>query len=149
MVETTGKDSSSQIGLAESPHRRAGEAVRALLHNAALPLKYWPYALLWWALIWNMTYHRSIDHVPYYILTGVIPNLSRLRVFGSKVYARKPGGKRKKLRDNYNEGVFVGYTATMSNIIYIDSITGRESRAKHVIFDESNFTCIPMPPGAV
>ena len=149
MVETTGKDSSSQIGLAESPHRRAGEAVRALLHNASLPLKYWPYALLWWALIWNMTYHRSVDHIPYFLLTGIVPNLSRLRVFGSKVYARKPGGKRKKLKDNYNEGVFVGYTATMSNIIYIDAVTGRESRAKHVIFDESNFTRIPMPPGAL
>jgi hypothetical protein len=36
----------------------------------------------------------------------------------------------------------------MDNIIYIDIKTARESRAKHVIFDESNFDRYPMPPGA-
>ena len=36
LVETTGKDASSQNAIAEAPHRRAGEAVRAVLHNANL-----------------------------------------------------------------------------------------------------------------
>ena len=97
MVELTGKDASSQNGLAESPHRRAGEMVRALLDNANLPTTYWPYALLWWAMTWNITYKKSIDALPFTVITGVQPNLTRLRVWGSKVYARKPGQRTPKL----------------------------------------------------
>ena len=37
----------------------------------------------------------------------------------------------------------------MDNILYINCKTGKESRAKHVIIDESNFTHVPMPPGAL
>jgi hypothetical protein len=148
LIETTGTDASSQNGLSERPHRHAGKIIRALLDNANLPYTYWPYALIHWALIWNMTYHRSIDSIPYYILTGIMPNLNRLRVFGCKVYAKQRGDRATTIANHFQEGIFVGYTATMDNIIYIDIKTARESRAKHVIFDESNFDRYPMPPGA-
>jgi hypothetical protein len=119
LVETTGTDASSQNGLSERPHRHAGEIVRALLDNANLPYTYWPYALIHWALIWNMTYHRSINSIPYYILTSIMPNLSRLRVFGCKVYAKQRGDRSTTIAEHFREGIFVGYTATMDNIIYI------------------------------
>ena len=57
LVETTGTDASAQNGILEAPHRQAAETVRALLHNANLPQSYWPYALIQWALLWNITYH--------------------------------------------------------------------------------------------
>jgi hypothetical protein len=72
-VESTAADASYQIGMAERPHRHAGEVVRKLLHNAHLPAKYWPYALTHWALLWNITSHRTIETTPYEAVTEFGP----------------------------------------------------------------------------
>jgi hypothetical protein len=43
------------------------------------------------------------------------------------VYAKQRGDRSTTIAEHFREGIFVGYTATMDNIIYIDIKTARES----------------------
>ena len=81
-----------------------------------------------------------MTQTPYKLLTRKHPNASCLCIFGSKVYIRKPSNCKDKLDFNLTDGVFVGYTATLDNIVYIDAHSGYKGRAKHAKFDKSNFT---------
>ena len=64
-VETTSADSSHQNRLAKFPHCCAAESVRALLHNANLPNKYWPYALVHWVYLSNIMNYGTTDVTSY------------------------------------------------------------------------------------
>jgi hypothetical protein len=147
MVQSTAADASYQIGMVERPHRHAGEVVRKLLHNANLPARYWPYALLHWALLWNITSHRQIETTPYESVTGVRPNIARLRVFGCKVIVRRLGDRPNKVEYHVNEGYFLGYTATLDNILYHNIATSRMAKAPSATFDEACFTRTHLTPG--
>ena len=147
LPQTTAADASYQIGMAERPHRHAGEVVRKLLHNANLHAKYWPYALVHWALLWNVSSHRPIETTPYEAVTGIKPNISRLRVFGCKVYVRRLGDRPNKTEHHVNEGFFLGYTATLDNILYHNTATGRMAKAPSATFDEASFSSTHLTPG--
>jgi hypothetical protein len=77
---------------------------------------------------------------PYQKFTGKVPDLGNLRIFGSKIYARKPRQRCFKLDDNTAQGLFLGYTATDKNIIYIDKASQKIKIATHAIFDEAHMT---------
>ena len=77
---------------------------------------------------------------PYEKFTGMKPDLSHMRVFGCKVYAKNPGKRRFKLDNNTSQGYFLGYTAISKNINYIDLHSGNVKLATHVIFDEAHMT---------
>ncbi len=134
--------------MAERPHRHAGETVRQLLHNADLPPSYWPYALVHWALLWNLTAHRTIEITPYEALTSLRPNLSCLRVFGAKIFVSQPGDRDHKFDHHITDGIFLGYTASLTNILFVNTKTNRLGCAKHATFDEANFTRQFLTPGA-
>jgi hypothetical protein len=48
------------------------------------------------------------------------PDLSLLKVFGSRVCVKVTGKRRAKLDRHDFNGIFIGYTATDDNIKYID-----------------------------
>ena len=74
--------------------------------------------------------------IPYKVLTGNVPELSKLRIFGSRVYNRKPGKRPAKLDHHTATGIFLGFAATNKNIKYIDEKPGRVKVGTHAIFDE-------------
>jgi hypothetical protein len=53
---------------------------------------------------------------------------------------RQPKEGSAKLDYNTTTGVFLGYTATDKNILYIDDISREIKTATHVIFDEAHLT---------
>ena len=71
---------------------------------------------------------------------GKRPNLSNARIFGSRVYARKPGKSLAKLDHHTSEGIFLAFTATQSNIYYIEDSTGAVKSGQHVMFNEAHMT---------
>ena len=97
-IEITGSDNSSQNGIAERPHRTLANMVRADLENSGLPTKYWSDALLHAAFIRNRAPHSQFQHkfTPYEKLIGIKPDLTKLRVFGSRIVTRKPGRRNPK-----------------------------------------------------
>jgi len=77
---------------------------------------------------------------PFQAFTGRKPNLSDLRIFGSRVYAKKPGKAKTKLDHHTSKGVFLRVTATSGNVNFIDAATGLIMTRTHVMFDEAHMT---------
>ena len=76
------------------------------------------------------------------------PDLSNLRVFGSRVCVKRPGPRRCKLDQSDYSGIFLGYTATDKNIIYLDTESGVVKTSHHATFDESWYLQPKRPPAA-
>ena len=149
-IEITGADNSSQNGIAERPHRTLGNMVRAGLENAALSPKYWSDALLHAVFLKNRMPHAAFNHkiTPYERLTGTTPDLSKLRIFGSRVVCRKPGRRNPKLEKHSYSGIFLRYAKTLKNIVYLDTTTNQIKTSTFARFDEAHFSYPDKPPGA-
>ena len=139
-LELTGTDSSQQNSLAERPHRDLAQMMRCMLFSAELSSAYWSYALTMAVYIKNRLPHSALSTTPFQAFTGRRPDLSRLRIFGSRVYARKSGERAAKLDNHTAEGIFLGFTATDANVYFIDDETGTIKTGQHVIFDEAHMT---------
>ena len=61
---------------------------------------------------------------------------------------KQPNPRPAKLDSIAREGIFLRYTATDKNIVYIDIETHQEKIGSHVKYDEANFLTGSMNPGA-
>ena len=136
-IQIVAQDSSNEIGGVERSHLTLANAVRTMLFGAGLPLKFWPYALQYWDLINDCIPHGTRGASPYEICTGRQPDVSRLRVFGCRVYALPAEGRDGKLDVHAAPGIFLGYKRTMRHAYYFDLKTSQVKIARHVAFDES------------
>lgn len=150
LIEPTGSDDAAQNGLVERPNQTLGQMTRTLLYNAGLGSEYWSYAIVHAVYLKNRLPHAAFDHktTPFEKFTGLKPDLRNLRTWGSRVLVRKPGKRPAKLDPHTSEGIFLNYTATNKNIIYLDTQTGREKIASNIVFDEASFTTDKVSPGA-
>ena len=150
-LELTGAEASSQNGMAESPNRVFAQMMRCALYSADLGPEYWSFALRLSVYVKNRLPHRFLPSTPYQMLTGKKPDISRLRVFGSRVCARIPGASKfPKLDQKNTNGIFLGYTATDHNIYFEDDDSGQVLISTHVMFDEAHLSTPNMytPLGA-
>ena len=138
--ELTGVDSSAQNSTAERPHRDLAQMMRCMLFSSELGPEYWSYALVQAVYVKNRLYHSSTKLTPFQGFTGKRPDLSKLRIFGSRVYARKSGNRAAKLDNHTAEGIFLCFSATDNNVYFIDDATGRIRMGQHVIFDEAHMS---------
>ena len=90
-LELTGAEASSQNGIAEAPNRVLAQMMRCTLYSADLGPEYWSYALRLSVYVKNRLPHTSINTTPFQALTGQRPDVSKMRIFGSRVCARIPG----------------------------------------------------------
>jgi hypothetical protein len=81
-------------------------------------------------------------------LACTTPDLSRLKVFGSRVCVKQAGERSGKLDHNDFTGIFLGYTATDQNVQYIDLTSGIVKTSHHVDFDEAWYLQSTRPPAA-
>jgi len=140
-LELTGSDASFQNGIAEAPNKALAQMMRCLLYSSDLGPEYWSYALKHAVMVKNRLPHSSIPTTPYQELTGLKSNVSKLRVFGSRVFARKPGSdKWAKLDKKNTNGIFLGFTATDNNVYFRDDSSGRILTSTHVLFDEAHMS---------
>ena len=136
----TGSDSSGQNSQAERPHRDLAQMMRYMLYSSKLGPEYWSYVLAYTVYIKNCLFHASLNTTPFQAFTGKRPNLSRLRIFGSRVYAKKSGDRPAKLDQHAAEGIFLCFSATDSNIYFIDDETGKVKIGQHVVFNKAHMT---------
>ena len=137
-VETVPQGASASNGPGERPHRTIGDALRSMLAGASLPSKFWPYAFHHYLRLYNVTVHGADQASPITICTGKKPDLSRLRVFGCRIYALPARPHRSaKLHHDARTGIFLGYSRTMRDALYFDLKTQAVKEAQHVAFDEA------------
>ena len=71
-VQLTAPDSSSENGAVERPHRTIANGLRAMLHGAGLPMKFWPYALQHFVLLNNCVPHGDCELPPLQYALGSV-----------------------------------------------------------------------------
>jgi hypothetical protein len=69
-------------------------------------------------------------------------------VFGSRVCVKRTGTRRSKLDRHNFTGIFLSYTATDQNIIYLDTTSGVVKSCHHAVFDEAWYLQPTRPPAA-
>jgi hypothetical protein len=109
-----------------------------LLYGSGLPAKsYWSAALVHSVYLHNCLVHSATKTTPFKGYYGQPPDLSSLKLFGSWVCVKQTGNWRGKLDRHDFTGIFIGYTASNQNIIYIDLDSGLVKRSHHAQFDEA------------
>ncbi|KAL7524703.1 hypothetical protein ACHAXR_003924, partial [Thalassiosira sp. AJA248-18] len=131
VVETTGADSPSQNGAVERWNGTLGNTVRVLLYSSGLPAKFWSAALLHAVYIHNRRVHSKTKVTPFEAWYRMKPDLRRLKLFGSRVCVKRTGRRRAKLDRHDFRGIFLGFSATDSNIRYLDLDSGVTKTSHH------------------
>jgi hypothetical protein len=148
VVEPTGADNPSQNGGAEIYNNTLAVKTRTLLYGAGLPAKFWSIALLHSVYLHNRRVHSATNKTPYEGWYGCKPNITHLKTFGSRVCVKRTGSRRCKLDHHDFTGIFLGYTATDQNIIYLDLDSGVVKSCHHAVFDEAWYLQPTQPPAA-
>jgi len=133
-----------QNGVAERMHLTLLNMTRALLKTAGKPDSYWEFAMQTACYIRNRAPNSKLQgKSPLHFKTGVQPNLSHLRVWGSPCWYKKqvktkaPIGKTAKLSDQKVHGTLVGYPDEHAEGTYkILTNSGKVTHSYNVDFDE-------------
>jgi len=136
--ETSAPYSPHQNGTAERNWRTIFEMGRCLLIDAGLEKHMWPYAVLSAVYIRNRCLNRRIGKTPYEAMTGRKPDVSNMRVFGSRCFAYKQ--EKKKLDTRCTEGIFVGYDKGSPAYLVYYPDTGKVMRHRVVTFMSDKVT---------
>jgi hypothetical protein len=147
-VEHTSNDSPSQNGAVKIYNDKFGIRTRALLYGSGLPAKFWSAALLHSVFLHNRLIHAETKKTPFEGYYGAKPDLSGLKVFGSRVCISLSGKRRAKLDHNDFTCVFLCYSATNQNIIYLDLTSSVVKTSHHTEFDEAWYLQPSRPPAA-
>ena len=123
-----------QNGVAERMNRTLVEKAKCLMFDADLPKCYWAEAMKMASLLINVTVTSSHDDVPCRRYYGVVPDISKLKLFGSSVMVHVPSVKRGKLDRNGKEMIFIGYDEERKGYRVADRKTNQVMTSKDVRF---------------
>jgi hypothetical protein len=135
-----GAGASSQNGSAERPHQIIGNAVRVMLCSEDPP-KILGIRILLFLRIHDVLTHGKNMVSPYQTATLRVPDLSRFRTCGCRIYALSIHHHQGKVTmDNNICGKLLGYGGSIKKIIYINDTTQKIGRATHASFDEAQLS---------
>jgi hypothetical protein len=127
-----------QNGVVERKNRSLKEMASCMLHAKSLPQRLWAEALNCATYIQNISPHRSVkDKTPYEAWSGLKPEVTHFRIFGSRAWAQIPSEKRKALDPQSTECIFVGYPDGVKGYRLIDLSSDRLIIERSVQFEES------------
>jgi hypothetical protein len=139
-------------GVAERLNRTLMSKMRAMRHSANLPDYLWEVLVATAAYLHNRSPNKSIGFItPYERHFGIKPDLSHLRIIGSKAFVFIPEEKRQgKLADRSSIQRLLGYGSSPSIYVVWDPTTGRVSKTKDLVIDEraTTFDCEPTLDGS-
>ena len=119
-----------------------------MLHGADLTMAYWLEAFYHYLCLHNVTPHNDNDKMPFEVLNSRKPDLLNLCTFESRVYVWEDSHQC-HCGDMYTWlAIFLGYTTTMSQVIYLNIKTGWVKQVKHAQFDEAMFGETIITPNA-
>jgi hypothetical protein len=148
VLEPTGADSPSQNGAVEIYNIKLAIRARTLLDGSGLRVKYWSAALFHLVYLHNRLVHSVTKKTPFEGFHGMKPDLGHLKLFRLRVCVKRMGSCRGKLDKHDFKGIFLGYTATNQNIVYLDLDSGRLSKVipHSLMTDEAWYLQASRPP---
>ena len=139
-IQRTVRKTPEQNGVAERMNRTLVEVMRSMLSESSLPKKFWAEALATATYLRNRSPTKAVEEMtPLEAWSGVKPNVTHLRVFGSLCYSHIPKDERKKLDSKAQEAIFLGYGLETKGYRLYNPITQKVYFSRDVIFDEMNF----------
>jgi hypothetical protein len=148
VIEPTGADIPSQNSGAEIYNNTLTVKVRTLLYGSGLPAKFWSAALLHAVYLHNRLVCSATGRMPFEGWYARKPNVAYLKTFGSRVCVKRTGTQQCKLNRHDFTGIFLGYTATDRNIVYLNVTLGIVKSCHHAIFDKVWYLQPTRPPAA-
>jgi len=123
-------------GTAERYNRTIMNSARCLLSDSKLNIRYWPEIVKAAAYLKNRIITNTYEYkTPFEIFFGKKPNISNLKLYGSKVFARVPEVKRISKWDRKADvGILVGYEQFGYRVL----INNKIIVARHVEFVNGN-----------
>ena len=135
--ELTTPDTLQHNSVAEQMNRTLLDKVRAMLTDADLPEVYWFEALVYAAHLHNVSPTRALDDAtPEEAWSRNKPNVSHLRVFGSKAFVHVPAAQRDKLGAKSLLCTFLGHAENRKAFRLVHRPTRHFLESRNVIFDE-------------
>lgn len=127
-------------GTAERYNRSVMDVARCLLTDAKIHDRFWPEVVKTAVYLKNRTLANTMEEkTPYEIMLGEKPDISNLRLYGSRVFVRVPEVRRRSKWDRKADlGVLVGY----ENVGYRVLINNKVVIARHVDIIEENVNLI-------
>ncbi len=115
---------------------------RALLlqYNSYLPL--WAHAMVYATMIYNSSLSTRLNMTRYEAFHGKIPDVSRFRTFGCRVYARVHDTPRKKLDPKSQIGIYLHPEVSGPGhkiMVFDPNLKGENRYAVHIVRDVVTF----------
>ena len=133
-----------QNGVAERGWRTLFDMARCLLINTKLPKSLWTYAVMMSAYIRNRCYNQRTQQTPFFMFTGMKPNLNKIQEFGTLCYAYD-NAQKLKLDARTKQGVFVGFDkGSPAYLVYHES-TQSVRKYRCVTFVDKKRLIIDVP----
>jgi hypothetical protein len=109
-----------------------------MLHTNSLPPRLWDKVINCAIYIQNISPRRFVkDKTPYKAWSGLEPEVTHFRIFGSRAWAQIPFEKRKALDPQSTECIFVGYPDYVKGYRLIDHFLDWLIIEQSVQFEES------------
>jgi len=147
-AEPTAPYTPQQNGKAERLNRTLMERVRAMILDAGLAMDTWGEALMAAEYTRNRSPTRDGKSTPFERFYGKKPNVSNLRVWGSKAWARNRPKSHGKLESMTLVGHVVGYSAGEHAWRIRSATTSHILIRRDVVVDES-MSAAPVNPSAL
>ena len=136
-----------QNGVAERKNISLKEMETCLLHAKNIPPSLWEEVVNCASYFHNKVPHKSVfGATPFEALHGYKPNVSHLRVFGSKYWARILLDKRKAFKAQSSECIMLGYAEDAKYYKLMEVATRRCFIERSVQFKEDQLH--DTPPAA-
>ena len=114
------------------------DKARCMLAESKLPKRFWAEAIATSAYIANRSPKTSLNGLtPEHCWSGQKPDLSNMRVFGSKAFAYIPEQLRSKIEPKSNECIMLGYCLSQRGYRLWGPKNERIFAARDVIFHEN------------
>ena len=94
-LEQSSPYSPHQNGTAERNCRTLFDMDRSLLFESKLAKGFWTYAVMASTFIRNRCFNQRTKETPFYMMTGIRPDVSKLHVFGTLCYPYNEGYKKR------------------------------------------------------
>lgn len=134
--EPTAAYTQNQNGKAERLNYTLMSMVRSMRAYAKLPVALWAELILTAVHLRNRSPYGS-KASSFQVLNGFAPNLSHLKIVGSRAWVHIPKEKRTKVQDRLWQGIFIGYEG--SNYRIYDPTKGTITVTRTVTIDEKCF----------
>lgn len=133
-----------QNGVSERKNRTLLEKARCMAFASHIPPHLWTEAVATANYLANRTSTTANNGTtPFERLTGSVPSVAHLRIFGCRSYVLNTSPERKKWAPRAMECIFLGYDTTSKGFRNYHRSTRKIIISKDVRFDELTFPCAP------